>query len=233
MKLLIISSTEEINQSYLLGLKQEGFLVDNAKHTQRGIWLARTNCYDVIVLSLENISTLKKMVSTLSLQCPTSFILVACDPKKMEEKLDIFELGADEIMGKNFSFKELVLKLRILLKREKNVKNSQLICEVDDLVLSPLSYKVFRGGREIYLRRKEFDLLYFLFRNQDRILSRLTILENVWDSNADFLTNTLEVHILNLRKKIDLHYPRGRRLIQTIYGRGYRFGLVSSFMRGA
>jgi DNA-binding response OmpR family regulator len=84
---------------------------------------------------------------------------------------------------------------------------------------------VRRGSREIYLCRKEFDLLHFFFRHQGKVLSKIRILEGVWDSNSDALTNTLEVHILKLRRKIENGATERPRLIHTVYGRGYLFGL--------
>ena len=134
--------------------------------------------------------------------------------------------GADEIIYQPFSFRELVLKMKILEKREKNNPQKSRIYQIDDLFIDPDTFTAKRGGKQIYLRRKEFDLLCFLFQNEGRVITKLTILEAVWDCNADLLTNTLEVHIVNLRRKIDEGYPSNRRLIHTTYGRGYRFGLT-------
>ncbi len=225
----MIEMDRKTNQSFSFGLKQEGYLVDNTHSMKKGIWMAKTNYYDLIILLAEKeVLKLEEILKDLSLECPLSFILISTRNQTTENKIKLFELGADDIVDSNFSFKEFLLKIKILLRREKLPTFSLPVLQVDDLIINRKNFQVSRGGEKIYLRRKEFDLLCYFYQNRDQILSRPNLLENVWDSNADFFTNTLEVHILNLRKKIDSRYPKSRRLIQTIHGRGYRFGLAPS-----
>lgn len=233
MKLLFIDPKEIIPDYFSLGLKREGFLVEKTKNLQRGFWMASNNCFDLLVICLKKSREAEKLTAFLAGKCPGSLILVLTDYLSLEEKLEIFESGADDIIKSDCSYKELFLRVRVLAKRERKNQAKSPLLTLDDLTLCPSSYKVWRGNKELKLRRKEFDLLHFFLRNRDNVMSKPALLQNVWDSNADFLTNTLEVHILSLRKKVDSPYPKKRRLIQTIYGRGYRFGLTSSLFEGA
>lgn len=229
MRVLAIDPEKRIENCLITGLSQEGFLVDRAVNWQKALWLSRSTTYDLILLYLFSDKRFFKEIKKLVEASPSTFLIVLASKISLEEKIALFEIGVDEISSCFSSKRELILKMHNLLRWEKNVSVNQNSFQLGGLKLDPSRFLVYRGNREIILRRKEFDLLYFLFRNQDRVLTKVKILENVWDSNSDVLTNTLEVHILNLRRKIDKGVAYEQRLIHTIYGRGYLFGLRPSF----
>lgn len=225
MRLLIIDPQKKLSFSVLQGLSQEGFITDRAILLKKGVWLARSNPYDVVILCCSSLEIITSLINQLNQECPDTYLLVLSEALPLEKRILLLEKGLDEAVIFPCSFRELVAKIRNLLRREKRGKENPGWFRVDDLVINPYNFTVYRGEKLIALRRKEFDLLLYLVRNVNRAITKTNILESVWDTNADLFTNTLEVHILNLRKKIDGSYPPERKLIHTIYGRGYLFGL--------
>ena len=134
-----------------------------------------------------------------------------------ELKIDSLNAGADDYMTKPFSTEELVARIRALLRRPPISINEVL--QVADLTCDPRAYTVSRNSKEIYLTRKEFSLLEYMMRNKGIALSRSMIMEHVWNEHANAFSNTIESHILNLRKKVDKDH--GTKLIHTLPGRGY------------
>jgi len=225
MRILAIDPNQVATPRLTRGLAQEGFSIDRAVSLQKGLWMARTVPYDAILLFLTSYKILCETLDSLAEESPSAFFIALLPSVTLENKIQLFERGMDEIIVYPCSFRELVLRIRTLLRREKCANSDFNRFEVDDLLIDLEKFMVRRGRKNILLRRKEFDLLYFLFRNQGKVLSKVNIMEGVWDSNADTTTNTLEVHILNLRRKIDNGIANQHRLIHTVYGRGYLFGL--------
>jgi DNA-binding response OmpR family regulator len=140
-----------------------------------------------------------------------------------EDKVAGLDAGADDYLPKPFEFDELYARLRALLRRGEASEGRNLRCE--DLELDLYTRKATRGEEEWELSNKEFALLEFLMRNPDRVLSRATIVEKVWDMNFENTSNVVDVYIAALRKKIDrdCEVP----LIHTVRNAGYRFGVMS------
>ena len=225
MRLLIIDPNESLAPGTLRGLTQEGFIADRVKLIKRGIWMARVNPYDAVVLLIPSFQVLLDTVKHLSGEFKNTYVVALLGAIALEKRIMLLEKGLDEALVYPCSFRELVIKMRNLLRREKSHISGATCFQVDNLFINLASFAVRRGPVEIYLRRKEFDLLLYLVRHQGRVITKAHILECVWDANADLFTNTLEVHILNLRRKIDSGCPPEHRLIHTVYGRGYLFGL--------
>ena len=136
-------------------------------------------------------------------------------------KIDLLNAGADDYLTKPFALQELLARVRALLRRPLAIEE-EVLC-VGPITLDTKRCIVTRGKKEIYLTRKEFMLLRYLMKNEGTVLSRGMLLEHVWDMSVDIFSNTIESHILSLRKKIG---DTGKdRLIQTIPGRGYKMGL--------
>lgn len=134
------------------------------------------------------------------------------------DRSELLDAGVDDFLGKPISYSELRFRIHTLLRRPRILPPALL--RVDDLVMDTLSQRVRRGQKEIYLTRKEFALMEYLIRNRGSVVSRPLLLHHVWDNGIDAFSNTIEAHILNLRKKID----RGSKakLIHTVPGRGYK-----------
>lgn len=219
MRILVVEDEKEISHFLKVGLEAELFTVDIAEDGERGLFLAKTNEYDLLVL--DNIlpkklgSDICRELRALKKSMPIVILSVRSDTAT---KVELLNAGADDYLIKPFSFEELIARVRALLRRPKQVESE--IYELDDLKLDTKRHFVKRGNKEIYLTRKEFMLLEYLLRNKGLVLSRGMILEHVWDMDTDPFSNTIESHILSVRKKID---SKGRRkLIHTVPGRGYK-----------
>ena len=133
-------------------------------------------------------------------------------------KVDGLNNGIDDYIVKPFFFEELLARINAILRRSPSSHNAVL--QFDNLSLDTNTQKVTRGGVSIYLTRKEFALLEYLLKNAGTVVTRGAIMEHVWDTKLDLFSNTIETHILNLRKKIDI--PRYKKLIHNVAGRGYK-----------
>ena len=147
-------------------------------------------------------------------------ILMVSVSSESENRVDLLNLGADDFLVKPFSSEELLARVRALLRRPRTLLPEVLTCA--HVQLDTLKQKVFIGdGMEAHLTRKEFGLLEYLMRNKGIVATRSMLLEHVWDGALDAFTNTIETHILSLRKKI--HPVGSKKLIHTVSGRGYIF----------
>jgi two-component system copper resistance phosphate regulon response regulator CusR len=224
MRILVVEDQKELAQSLKAGLEAECYAVDVENDGERGLYRARTNDYDLVLL--DNVLPGKEgseVCRELREYKMTAPILILSVQSEIEQKVGLLNCGADDYLTKPFSFTELSARVRALLRRPRQVEESSLI--IDDLVLDRQSYSAFRNQKAIYLTPKEFTLLEYLMKNQDKVLSRGMIMEHVWDENADPFSNSIETHIMNLRRKID----RGskQKLIHTVPGRGYKVGIAS------
>lgn len=219
MRILLIDDSQEIIDFLKIGLKPEGFIVDTAQDGDKGSFLARTSDYDLIILDyllpkkdgLEVCNEIRKDGNLAP-------ILVVSAMAETEIKISLLNAGADDYIVKPFAFSELLARIKALLRRPREMEKD--ILKIDDLIIDINSYSVKRGSAKIYLTRKEFALLEYLIKNRGKVLSRGMIMEHVWDMETDIFSNTIETHILNLRRKIDI--PGKKKLIHTIQGRGYK-----------
>lgn len=217
MRLLLIEDEPDIINFLKPCLESESFVVDVAENGEKGSFLGRTNNYDIVIL--DNMLPKKdgKMVcEEIRSAGKTMPILMLSVITDADKKVDLLNSGADDYLSKPFSLLELLARIRALLRRPRQTQGS--IITLGDIILDERQHLVTKGGREIYLTKKEFILLEYLMKNQGTALSRAMIMEHVWDINADPFSNTIESHILSLRKKIDPH----DRYIRTISGIGYK-----------
>lgn len=219
MRVLVVEDERDIADFLRKGLEAEYFSVDIASEGERGSYLARTNDYDLIIL--DNLLPKKcgpEICSEVRASGRSVPILMLSVQSDVPKKIELLNSGADDYMAKPFSMGEVVARARALIRRPRAVQNDPL--RVGDLELDSKSCRAERGGKRIPLTRREFELLEYLMRNKGRVLTRGMIMEHVWDINADPFSNTIETHILNLRKKVE---ARGRdKLIHTVSGRGYK-----------
>lgn len=220
MRLLIVEDEKEILNFLKPSLEAECFAVDIAEDGEKGAYLARTNDYDIIILDnmlpKKSGSEICQEIRSLGKTVPIIILSALSDVNK---KVELLNIGADDYLTKPFSFQELVARIKTLLRRPAPIKSD--ILQIDDLSLDLRKNSVTRGEEEIKLTRKEFMLLEYLLRNPGLVLSRSMIMEHVWDMNADPFSNTIEAHILSLRKKIKTKNSQ-KELIHTIPGRGYK-----------
>jgi DNA-binding response OmpR family regulator len=219
MKILIIEDQEETINILKLELEEKGFTVDIALDGEKGSFMARTNDYDLIILDNGLPKKDGKTVcQEIRLDGKITPIIMLSVRSDIETKVDLLNFGADDYLTKPFSFKELLARINAILRRPKSI--SEDLFMVDDLILNSKSNVIKRCDKEIYLTKKEFNLLEYMIKNKGSVLSRSSLLEHVWDINADPFSNTVEAHVASLRKKINTGFDK--KLIKTISGRGYK-----------
>jgi len=219
MRILIIEDEEEIASFIKKGLCSENFAVDWSGTGEKGMELAKTNDYDLVILDIklpgkDGIMVLKELREAKK-TFPVIMLSVKSDTPA---KIEALNIGADDYLTKPFSFEELLARIRALLRREKRITGPKL--KIAELELDALSHTVVRAGKSIKLNKKEFALLEYFMRNPGITLTRNMILEHVWDMSADPFTNTVDVHVRFLREKIDEGHAK--KLLHTVHGYGYK-----------
>ena len=224
MRILVVEDEHKVANSIKKGFEMEGFACDVVYDGEEGYDLASSEEYDAIVLDLmlPGISG-EKICKDLRSEGKNTPILILTAKGELSDKVEGLNLGADDYLVKPFAFSELLARVRALTRRPKDLLGTKLA--VSNLTLDNLSYEVVRAGKKIDLSKKEFALLEYLMRHKDRIVSKESIIANVWNYDDDILPNTVEVFIGYLRKKIDKPFKDLPPLIHTLRGFGYKIGL--------
>jgi len=217
MRILVVEDEAKVAGFIKKGLEEEAYAVDVAEDGEAGLEMLELNVYDGVILDLmlpkkSGIEVIKEL-RTKKLSVPV-LMLTARDT--LDDKVSGLDAGADDYLTKPFAFKELLARLRSLLRRGRT---EIMLLKVGDLTLDPATRKVKRGETEISLTAKEYSLLEYMMRNAGRPLSRTTLSEHVWDINFDRATNVVDVYINFLRNKVDKGFDR--KLIHTVRGVGY------------
>lgn len=220
MRALIIEDDQNLGLAIKKELENHAYAVDLERDGEKGSFLARTNKYEVIIidLMLPNING-HQILKEIREDGKESIVIAISFYDKLENRLKWLNLGADDYLAKPFSMSELVARIKANSRR-KNRKILPKVISFLDLSLNLNTYEAFRKDKKIQLSKREFSLLKFFILNPKQVLSRSVIMENVWDMNGDPLSNTIETHIVRLRRKTEKH---GKRLIHTINCYGYKF----------
>lgn len=219
MRILVIEDDPDVRGALAACLAAESFAVDEAADGAEGYYLARLNDYDLIVTDylLPKKDGLELCADLRSLGKPVP-ILVLSVKSTVPDKVALLEQGADDYLTKPFSYEELVARVRALLRRPPQIEQAVIV--VGDVTIDSARQIVRCGAKDVYLTRKEFSLLEYLAQRQGTVVSRSMLMEHVWNMERDLFSNTIEAHILNLRKKLG---GRARsKLIHTVPGRGYK-----------
>lgn len=219
MKVLLIEDDKQTAETIRDELK-DYYAVDVVFTGEDGEYQASVNEYDVIVLDIvlpdmNGVEVCKKIRES-GIKTPVLMLTGKVDTK---DKVEALDSGADDYLTKPFKFAELLARIRALMRRIPSTIDATQLC-VGKLSLDLPANKVKHKGEVVPLRRKEFGLLEYLMRNVGHTLTRSMILEHVWDSGTDPITNTVDVHINYLRDKVDK--PFGTKLIKTVHGLGYK-----------
>jgi len=220
MKILVIEDEPKVASFLKQGLEEHQYEVTIASDGLLGIKCGIENVYDVIILDImipyKNGIEVTKELRNFGIKTP---ILMLTALNSVDEKVNGLDAGADDYLVKPFDFKELLARIRSLLKRNADNFPLNNTLQLFDLELD-LNRKVARrGNKTIDLTAKEYSLLEYLIRNKNRVISRNEILENVWSTNFDTTTNVIDVYINFLRKKIDKDFEV--KIIHTMVGMGY------------
>ena len=221
IRILIIEDEKKIADTLAKGLKELDFHVETAYDGKIGLRLFESGSFDLIITDINlpgiNGYDLCKSIRSRNQHIP---VIMLTALGAMDDKIEGFDAGADDYLVKPFEFKELLVRIRALLKR---TMNQQLpagnILKVANLELNVDSKEVTRNGMLINLTAKEFQLLEYFMRNRNRVISRADIAEKVWDLDFDTKTNVIDVYVNFLRKKIDKDFDP--KLIHTQVGMGY------------
>lgn len=218
MRILVVEDERRIADFIARGLKEEHFAVDVAYEGEEGLYLAEINTYDLMILDImlpkhDGVEMCRQLRSK-KINTP---ILILTARAAVKDKVIGLNAGADDYLTKPFSFEELLARIKVLLRRP--TENKTPLLKVADLELNQLNHEVKRMGKMIILTSKELALLEYLMLNCGQVISRSMISEHVWNEQFDSMTNVIDVHIRNLRNKIDDGFRK--KLIHTLRGSGY------------
>ncbi len=214
MRLLVVEDDRDINRQVVAALEEAGYVADKAYDGEEGGYLGESEPYDAIILDMglpkaDGVSVLQKWRRS-GVKTPV-IILTARD--RWSDKVDGFDAGADDYVTKPFHMEELMARVRALLRRAAGHATSQITC--GPVTLDTRSGKVFVDGAQVKLTSHEYRLLSYLMHHTGRVVSRAELTEHLYDQDFDRDSNTIEVFVGRLRKKLAVD------LIQTVRGLGY------------
>jgi two-component system copper resistance phosphate regulon response regulator CusR len=219
-RVLVVEDEDEIADFLVRGLREEGFTVERAGDGTAGRHRLETEPWDVVVLDwwlpgADGLTLLHQYRQAGG----SAAVLFLTARDAVSDRVRGLYGGADDYLCKPFAFAELLARIRSVTRRRERRTGTSLTA--DDVSVDLATHRVERAGKRLDLTAKEYALLVLLLRHPGEVLSRTRIYEAVWDERYDGVSNTLEVHVMELRKKLEAH---GRRLVQTVRGRGYVFG---------
>jgi len=219
MHILVIEDDERIAENIKKLLKNSGFQTTIAQNGEEGFYQAETETYDVIILDWmlpdqDGIEICKKIRKKNN----TTPIIILTAKSQLENKIEGLNVGADDYLTKPFEGQELLARIKALIRRQSGKTQSPLI-KIGRLEINTNTTAVKLNGNIITLAPKEYALLEYLAVNKGKVIDRITLLHHVWGEDIDEFSNTIDVHVRYLRKKID--DKQKKKLIQTVKNKGY------------
>jgi len=218
MKILIIEDDEKIINFLKKGIEEESYSVDFCLNGDEGLYMASVNTYDLILLDImlpiKDGITVCKSLRAENINTP---IIMLTAKDSIEDKIKGLDIGANDYLAKPFSFAELLARIRVQLRAKNQL---QTTLKLDDLELDLLSKTAKRAGDNIPLTAKEFNLLEYLIKNQNKVLSETMISSSLSNFEDENISNIVNVYIYRLRNKIDKPYEK--KLIKTVRGLGFK-----------
>ena len=220
IRILIVEDEPQIADFVVRGLREEGFTVEHAADGNDGWHAIRSREWDLVLLDWwlpgrDGLSLLRGMREAGN----STPVLMLTARDAVSDRVQGLDSGADDYLCKPFAFAELLARVRALARRRGG--SSSTLLSYADVRVDLASHRVERAGKRLDLTTKEQALLVLFLRHPGQVLTRTRIYDHVWDDRYDGLSNTLEVHVMELRRKLEKHGPR---LIHTLRGRGYYFG---------
>lgn len=222
MQILLIEDEEHVSSFISKGLKEQGHVVTQAYDGESGLKLATQNDYNIIILDvimpkMTGLEVCEKLKTHFGINTP---VLMLTALSTTDDIVCGLNTGADDYLSKPFKFKELLARVNVLLRSStRNIVVGSDVLETKDLQMNVKSKEVTRNGKEIPLTAREFRLLEYLLLNKNIVVSRIAILESVWEVDFDLGTNVIDVYINYLRKKIEVGFSD--KIITTVTGMGY------------
>jgi two-component system copper resistance phosphate regulon response regulator CusR len=220
VKILLIEDEPKTVQSLKQGLEENNYVVEVAYDGNMGHQLAIRNAYqliisDIIIPGINGLEICRKLRAE-GIQTP---ILMLTALSTTDDKIEGFDAGADDYLAKPFDFKEFLARVKALIKRSNQTMIEAQVLKFADLELDLTSKIVSRSGQKINLTAKEFQLMEYFLRNQEKVISKAEIAENIWEVEDENSSNLIEVYVNYLRKKVDKGFSS--KLIHTQFGMGY------------
>lgn len=220
IRILVIEDEAEIADFLVRGLREEGFVVEHAADGTDGLYRLQSESWDLVLLDWwvpgpDGLEILKRYRQGGG----ATAVLFLTARDAISDRVQGLNGGADDYLCKPFAFEELLARVRSLIRRQDRRQHSLL--RTGDVTIDLVTQRAERAGHRLELTAKEHALLVLFLRYPGEVLSRTRIYEHVWEDRYDGLSNTLEVHIKELRRKLEAFGPR---MIGTVRGRGYIFG---------
>ncbi len=220
IRILVVEDENGIADFLVRGLREEGFTVERAADGEEGWHQLKSGSWDLILLDwwmpgTDGLTLLRRFRQTDQ----TTPVLFLTARDAVSDRVKGLDSGANDYLCKPFAFEELLARIRVLTRQQDRTANT--ILSHDDVRIDLATQRAERAGNRLDLTAKENALLIYCLRNVGKVLTRTRIYEQVWDERYDGISNTLEVHIMELRRKLEAHGPR---LIHTLRNRGYLFG---------
>jgi len=223
MRLLVVEDEHKLALSIKKALEAERYAVDVAFDGEEGFDKATVESYDLLILDvgLPKIDgfALTKKLRDEDIRVPIIFLTARDLPR---DKVTGLDTGGDDYLVKPFDFEELLARIRALLRRGVTTQVQPLL-QIDNLLLDPSTQKVSRAGITITVTPKEYALIEFFLRHPRQVLTKTQIVEHVWDDQADPFSGVADVYIGYVRAKVDKAFPKEKKLLKTLKGRGYMF----------
>ncbi len=218
MRILIVEDEQELARAIARGLRKQGYATDIAYDGEEALYIVSVNDYDLIILdlSLPKVDGVEVCRSIRASGSPVGILMLTAR-SGLDDRVLGLEQGADDYLVKPFHFPELLARVRSILRRKGEVRHT--ILRAGDLVIDPNTLKGYYRDSGVIFTVKEFSILEYLVRNAGRIVSQEEILEHVWAEDSNFFTQSIKVHINNIRKK--LRAVGAEDVISTVKGRGY------------
>jgi two-component system copper resistance phosphate regulon response regulator CusR len=218
VRILLVEDESRVAGFIAKGLREQAYAVDIASDGEQALYQAAVNQYDIVILDVmlpvKDGHTVCRELRASGFRTP---ILMLTARGSVDDRVEGLDSGADDYLAKPFDFKELLARLRALLRRTAGLRPA--VAQVADLTLDTASHAVTRAGKPVSLTAKEYALIEFLVLNEGRVVGREQIGQHVWDENFDPFSNVIDVYIKRLRSKLDTGFSR--RLIHTRRGEGY------------
>jgi DNA-binding response OmpR family regulator len=219
MRILVVEDNHRLSTSLKLNLAHEGYCVDTAYDGQEGQDLAELAPYDLIILDVllpaKDGFEVCRDLRRRRIHTP---ILLLTARDSVDDRVEGLNCGADDYLVKPFAMRELLARLRALLRRQQPYQPGRL--EMGSLVVDPSTHTALRAGQSIELTPKEFALLEFLLRHPNQVVTRQLIEQHIWNYDFECESNVIDVYVRRLRRKIDDPFPV--KLLTTVRGIGYR-----------
>ena len=219
-RILVVDDEEDILELLKYNLQKEGYDVKTAANGVKAVEIAKSYVPDLVVLDImmpnqDGVETCRQLRENPDLN--HTYILFLTARAEEYSEIAAFDVGADDYIVKPIKPRALMSRISALFRRKRTEKNEKAVITINDLVIDKSSYTVTQNDRNITLPKKEFELLYYLAQNPNKVLTRDELLQNIWGADVYVVARTVDVHIRKVREKI------GEGYISTLKGVGYKF----------